>query len=80
MQPTFKNGETVLVSSVPYMFVRPKVGDIVVFYHKTMKKNMIKRIKKIKNRRYFVMGDNKDDSKRMGWITRKQIVGRVIRN
>jgi len=33
MEPTIRNGEGVLVSSIPYLFSKPKVGDIVLIRH-----------------------------------------------
>lgn len=79
MIPTFLSGESVLVSNVPYLFSKPKVGEILAF-----KKNgeiFIKRIVKIDNEKYFVKGDNKKDSldsRGFGWIERKKIVGKVV--
>lgn len=79
MEPTFKNGSIVIGSSIPYLFSRPKKHDIVVF--KFDKKIFIKRIKQIKDGRYFLAGDNaKDslDSRKIGWIERENILGKVL--
>lgn len=81
MQPTFFPGDTLLVSSIPYLFSAPKVNDIIGFKDNTTLKIFIKRIKKRDHNTYFVCGDNKHDtmdSKKMGWIEKKQIVGKVI--
>lgn len=79
MEPEIKNGGSVIVSCIPYFFSKPKIGDIVAF--KKNRKVFIKRITKIDGENYFVKGDNKRDSldsRRLGWIERKDILGRVI--
>lgn len=79
MEPTIYNGQTVLVSSMPFFFLKPKIGDIITF-----KKNdgvFIKRITKVQGKKYFVQGDNildSIDSRKMGFINKKQIIGKVI--
>ncbi|MBI2621150.1 MAG: S26 family signal peptidase [Candidatus Levybacteria bacterium] len=79
MSPAFSENDNVLVSYIPFLFGKPKKGDIVVFekYHRLY----IKRIKKIKDEKYFLVGDNKKDSmdsRRFGSVTRKQIKGKII--
>ena len=93
MEPTLKSGSFVLVSSIPYLLVNPKVGDIIAF--KKENKIFIKRIAKINpsrhsaelsrspssGKKYFVKGDNEKDSldsRKLGWIEMKNIVGKVI--
>lgn len=79
MKPTFSEDDSVLVSSVPLMFGKPKKGDVVVF--EKYNRLYIKRIKKIKGEKYFLVGDNKkdsQDSRRFGFVSRKQIKGKVI--
>lgn len=79
MEPTLKNNAIVLASSIPHFFSKPLVGDIVVF--KDHEKIFIKRIVQRKGNQYFLAGDNKHDSfdsRRIGWISRKNIVGKVI--
>ena len=79
MEPTIKNGASVLVSSIPYIFSKPQIGDIVAF--KKEKKVLIKRIVKIDVEKYIVSGDNKDDSmdsREFGWILRRDVIGKVI--
>lgn len=76
MEPTFINGSEVLVSSISYFFSKPKQEDIVVF--KYLNKILIKKIKKIKSNSYFLEGDNIKDSLNVGWILRKDIIGKVI--
>ena len=89
MEPNLLNNQTVLVSSTPFIFSKPKVGDVVVF--KYQNKIYIKRISKIKGgstssrfrgaSKYFLEGDNKKDSldsRKIGWISRKQILGKIV--
>ena len=83
MEPNISQGQTVLVSSIPYFFSKPKVGDIVSF--KKTGKVFIKRISGTDpsddGEKYFVGGDNKKDSmdsRRFGWILKKDIIGKVI--
>lgn len=80
MSPTFSEEDSVLVSSFPFLFVRPKKGDVVVF--EKYNRLYIKRIGKIKEEKYFLVGDNKkdsQDSRRFGLVKREQIKGKVIR-
>jgi len=80
MQPTLENGDLVLASSLPYLFKNPKTNDIVTFKEKTGKV-LIKRITKIENGRYYVVGDNKYDSldsRVLGNIKKSEILGKVI--
>lgn len=80
MEPRIKTGETVLVSSIPYWFKNPKINDIVAFKDNNGKV-LIKRIGGIKNKKYFVQGDNKNDSldsRRLGLISKNQIIGEFI--
>lgn len=79
MAPTFSEGENVLVSSIPLIFEKPKKGDVVVF--EKYNRFYIKRIKKIKEEKYFLVGDNKkdsEDSRRFGSVAREQIKGKII--
>ena len=81
MEPQIKNGEEVLVTSIIYLFKKPKINDIVAF--KEDKKVLIKRIIRIDGDKYFVAGDNKNDSldsKTFGLISKRQILGKIINN
>ena len=80
MEPRIKNGELVLLSGIPYWFKSPRINDIVAFKD-SRDTAMVKRITEIKNGRYFVLGDNKNeslDSRKFGYITKKQIIGKII--
>lgn len=80
MEPTIRNGSMVLCSGIPYLFSKPKVGDIALFSNKK-KKAFVKRIQRIEGGRYVCMGDNKVDSldsKSFGPIVRRNIIGKVV--
>ena len=79
MSPTFSEEDSVLVSSIPFLFVKPKIGDVVVF--EKYNRMYIKRIDKIEKDKYFLAGDTKKDSfdsRRFGSVLRKQIKGKII--
>jgi phage repressor protein C with HTH and peptisase S24 domain len=78
MEPTIKNGQSVLVLS--YLFIKPRIKDVIAF--KTENKVFIKRIAKYQNNKYFLIGDNlKDslDSRSLGFIEKKDIIGKVLK-
>jgi nickel-type superoxide dismutase maturation protease len=80
MEPQIKSGETVLVSSIPYLFKSPKISDIVAFKENTGRV-LIKRIVKIQDGKYFMQGDNKQDSldsRKLGLISKNRIIGEII--
>ena len=79
MEPLIKNGNSVLVSGIIYWFKKPKIGDIVAVRKEG--KVFIKRITKIKEKAYFLEGDNKQDSldsRKFGYLLSKNIIGKVI--
>ncbi|MHB8443452.1 MAG: nickel-type superoxide dismutase maturation protease [Patescibacteria group bacterium] len=82
MYPTIADGSVVFISFLKYLFLPPKVGDIVVI--KTDKFNnilILKRISDIKNNEYYVLGDNLNDSfdsRKFGYIEKRHIIGKVL--
>lgn len=79
MSPKFLEGDNVLVSSIPFIFAKPKKGDVVIF--EKYNRIYLKRIGKIKEGKYFLKGDNRKDSldsRRFGSVYREQIKGKVI--
>ena len=79
MTPRIKNGETVLVSSIFYWFKNPQIDDIVAVVNEG--KVFIKRITMTSDGKYFLEGDNKEDSldsRKFGFITKEKIIGKVI--
>lgn len=82
MKPYLVEGEKVWINRLAYIFHAPKIGDIVVVRHPAKKVLIIKRIKDINKDRYFVTGDNLNestDSRHFGWIQKKQILGKVLK-
>ncbi len=81
MEPFLRNNDMVLASSVPFLFSKPKVGDVVVFKYRN--KFFVKRITKLNGSKYFLKGDNiKDsfDSRKFGCLERKMILGKIFLN
>lgn len=79
MQPTYNDNDNVLVSSLPLLLSSAKKGDVVVF--EKFNHLYVKRVGNIKERKYFLVGDNKSDSvdsRRFGEVNREQIKGKVI--
>lgn len=79
MESALLDGRSILVSSVPFLFSKPKVGDVIAF--KKNKKIFIKRIAKKNHEKYLIKGDNEKDSidsRKLGWIDKKEIIGKVI--
>jgi phage repressor protein C with HTH and peptisase S24 domain len=79
MEPAIQSGSSVLVSSIPYLFNSPKIDDIVAV--KFDGKVLIKRVRDIEKNKYFITGDNPNDSfdsRKFGMIVRKDILGKVV--
>lgn len=76
MDPFFPQGAFVLAWS---WFKTLKVGDVVVAKNNNLL--ILKRIKKIKNGGFFLIGDNEKestDSRYFGFLEKKDILGKVI--
>lgn len=76
MMPTLKPSDCVVASSIPYLFSKPKIGDIVLFKYRD--KIMAKRIKKFENGKIIVAGDNNLDSLKIELIEFGDILGKVL--
>jgi nickel-type superoxide dismutase maturation protease len=79
MQPTFQEKDTVI--SVHKKVTKLKKGNICICRDPRTKRVLIKRIKEIKDNKYFVVGDNKDestDSRDFGWLDKENMIGKVI--
>ena len=78
MLPTFREGQYLLVSS---WFNDLKVGDVVVLDQSNQDKKIVKRVAKIQNNQYFLVGDNQKeslDSRSFGWVKKEDVLGKVI--
>lgn len=81
MLPALKHRQTVLVNTLAYLLNSPRTGDVVAVKDPRDGKTLIKRIAEVKDNKYFVLGDNKEqstDSRSFGWIARNDIIGKVI--
>ena len=79
MEPTFRDGDTLWVNRLAYLFSPPRKNDVVIFHHNN--KFLIKRVYKVGKNVFFLSGDNKKDSldsKRLGAVNKWQILGRVV--
>jgi phage repressor protein C with HTH and peptisase S24 domain len=76
MEPFIPEDAQIIVSSIPYIFRSPKIGDVVAFKYEG--KNIVKRILKIKEGMILTRGDNRGDSKEFGWIDKKMVLGMMI--
>ncbi len=77
MYPFLKSGDKIL--AVKDWLIGLKIGDIVVA--KVNDKVIIKRVTKIINNRYFLVGDNKNkstDSRTFGLVNKKNILAKII--
>ena len=78
MQPAINDGDRVIVSNWAYLFLQPKVGDVVVFSSSDGKR-YAKRITAVANKNELIVeGDNKSDSRKLPPILKKAIIGKVI--
>ena len=77
MLPDYKEGDYLLINKLG----RIKKGDVVVLRHPEIKELILKRISKIENGKYYVLGDNNKqstDSRHFGVVDRNMIVGKVM--
>lgn len=75
MEPYLREDDEVIALG----FLRIKEKNVVVFKYNS--KIFIKRVEKIFDKKYFVTGDNKDDSldsRKFGGIKKSDIMGRVV--
>ena len=73
MSPYLKEDDLILVSYIPMIFYRIKVGDVVVLKDPRDDRKIVKRISKIDNEEYFVLGDNPSastDSRSFGYVNK----------
>lgn len=76
--PLLKEGEVVFCIKI-FPFTKIKINDIVVFKHQD-NNYMIKKVKEINHKGYFVQGENPDsiDSRNFGEIKREELLYKII--
>ena len=77
MVPTLRDKDFVITSR---WFLKPKVGQLVAVEHPEYQ-TIVKRISQINEvDQLLLQGDNPESvsSTRMGWITKDQVLGRVL--
>jgi signal peptidase I len=81
LSPDYQEGDFVLASKIPVFLSTIREGDVVVFNHPEYGV-LIKKVAIIypQSREYFVIGSHGHsvDSRRIGNIRRKDIIGKVI--
>ncbi len=84
MEPIIRDGAVVLVSSLPYVFRKPRAGDVVVAQHPFERRLIVKQVERIvrdgRGDRVFLRGVNKaqsQDSEAFGSLAISSLVGKV---
>lgn len=81
MKPTLQEGSIVIVNKLAYLFKNPQVGEIVALKKPGSREVIIKRVSRVEKGKYFVIGDNKEqstDSRKFGMLTKNDIIGKII--
>ena len=81
LYPLYNEGDFVIISKIPFVLNRLKIGDIIVFKH-SLYGTMIKQVKEINKEgdRLCVIGTqgNSVDSRQFGEIDKASILGKVV--
>ncbi|MCL5429915.1 MAG: nickel-type superoxide dismutase maturation protease [Candidatus Marsarchaeota archaeon] len=78
MEPAIRDGDYVFVNRMSKIF---RDGEVVVLKHPKSGMRLIKRIRGIKDNRFFVVGDNTDnseDSRSFGAVDVSNVIGKVL--
>ena len=81
MEPSLMDGDYIISNNLLYLVVDPSIGDIVIVKHPIKNKKIIKRVYSKKDKKYFIIGDNienSDDSRRFGEVDKSSIIGKMI--
>src|SRR5438309_2301825 len=81
MTPTFKNGDELWASPLYYKLFKPKVNDIAIVKDPRDGRLLLKRIKEVKNNKYFIAGDNpkaSTDSRQFGEVDKSAIIAKIL--
>jgi Predicted transcriptional regulator len=81
LEPSYQDGDFVLVSKIPIFFKSVHTGDVIVFQHEVYG-TLIKRIERLvpEQNGYYVVGTREDsvDSRLIGIIAKNDVIGKVI--
>ena len=80
LTPEYQNGDFVIISKIPFLFIPPSPGDIIAF-HQPGYGQLIKRIQQITPESgVIVIGFHPEsiDSRVFGPIRKEDILGKVI--
>ena len=84
MEPTFFEGDSVIVNRLAYLFKKPNKNDVIILkYPKNKKREIMKRIQRVTHKSYFLVGDNviqSTDSRHFGLVQKESIIGKVTEN
>ncbi len=79
--PTYRDGDFVLVSKIPFLFGKIRQGDVIAFRHKAYG-TMIKEVQWVARNKdeIYVLGTHEDsvDSRHFGPIVRQDVLGKVL--
>ena len=81
MEPTLREGDQVIASTLPYLWGHPSVGDLVVLRHPFENRLLVKRISRVDGSHISIVGDNRrlsTDSRDFGPVPIDHIVGKVL--
>lgn len=79
MNPFLLDSDQIIVLSHPWY--RPKANDVVIVRLEKKPNVFCKRIKRVRGEEIWIEGDNNADSydsKRIGFISKKKIIGKMI--
>ena len=81
LSPDYREGDYVVIATIPFFLNRTKVGDVIVFQHPAFG-TLIKKVAQVEGdgEQYFVVGahPNSVDSRHFGPVARQSLIGRVI--
>jgi nickel-type superoxide dismutase maturation protease len=81
LSPEYREGDYVVVATIPFFLNRIQVGDVIVFRQPTYG-TLIKKVAQVERDgdQIFVVGahPNSVDSRQFGPIARQALIGRVI--
>ena len=81
LSPEYREGDYVVVATIPFFLNRIQVGDVIVFRQPTYG-TLIKKVAQVEGagNQFFVVGEHpySVDSRQFGPITRQALIGRVI--